>query len=121
MSHYTNILQDPSFLGPHEIWVIIKELLDQQQRSNTYQEQLESRIREGRGACRQLHTYCMEMEKRATEIGQTLVLERNKVKELEFRVSSLNSVNRALLHHVVTKELQTQDLRNQPVRIQQVP
>lgn len=114
----TDILQDPSFLGRHEVWFVIKELLDQERRTRNYQEQLESRIREAQGACYELHAYCMQTEKRAAEIERNLVLERSKVKELELRVSTLHSVNGALLHHVVTKEVQAQDPRNQPVSIQ---
>lgn len=59
----------------------------------------------------------MQMEKRATENECNLMLERSKVHELEFRVSNLNSVNGALLHHMVTKEAQAQDPRNQLVSI----
>lgn len=64
----------------------------------------------------------MQMEKGATAIERNLMLERSKINELELRASSLNSINRALLHHVFTKELQPQDEpRNQPVSIQQSP
>jgi hypothetical protein len=47
----------------------------------------------------------MQMEKRAAEIERSLTLEKSKGKELELRVSSLNSVNGVLLHHVVTMEV----------------
>lgn len=60
----------------------------------------------------------MQMEKRAAEIERSLTLEKSKGKELELRLSSLNSVNGALLHHVVTMEFQAQETRNQPVSIQ---
>lgn len=54
----------------------------------------------------------MQMEKRAAEIKRSLMLEKSKGKELELHLSSLNSVNGALLHHVVTMEFQAQETRN---------
>lgn len=118
-THHTNIFQDPFFLARHEIWILIRGLLDQDQRSRRYQEQLESSIREGRGAYYQLHAYCAQMEKRASDIEHALVLEERKVKELDFRVSSLNSLNAALLHHMASKDSQAQDPRNRPVSTQE--
>lgn len=83
---------------------------------------MEFRIRESQGAYHQLHAYCVQMGESATAVERNLMLERSKVNELELRMSSLNSINGALLHHVVAKELQPQDeSRGHPVSIQQPP